>query len=237
MSNYQAFAKFYDTAMGDQSGKVSFLRDLIVAHAPEAKSVLELACGTGTMLEGLCKKYDVSGVDLSPEMAEIAKNKLRNADIRIGDMADFSFNKTFDVVLCIFDSINHLPTWRRWCDTFANAHKHLSDDGIFIFDFNTTERLERLSGDPPYGRIIGDDYMFMNVIKEADKFVWDIRVFQKEADARFSLHQDAIDEVSFPVDEVKGEVSRLFKIEQITDFKNNPESDPNWRPFLVCRRK
>jgi ubiquinone/menaquinone biosynthesis C-methylase UbiE len=53
MSNYQTFAKFYDVAMGDQSGKVGFLQDLIAAHASEAKSVLELACGTGTMLEGL----------------------------------------------------------------------------------------------------------------------------------------------------------------------------------------
>lgn len=237
MSNYQTFAKFYDVAMGDQSGKISFLQDLIIAHAPEAKSVLELACGTGTMLEGLSKKYDVSGVDLSPEMADIARKKLPDADIRIGDMADFSFGKKFDVVLCVFDSINHLSIWQQWCDTFDNAHKHLSDNGIFIFDFNTIERLDWLSNDPPYGRIIGDDYMFMDVVKEANKFVWDIRVFQKEADARFSLHQDAIDEVSFPVDQVKDEVSKLFAIEKVADFRNNPESDPNWRPFLVCRKK
>ena len=120
---------------------------------------------------------------------------------------------------------------------FENAHKHLKDGGLFIFDFNTVARLEWLANDPPYGRIIGDDYMFMNVVKDGDKFTWDVRIFEKEDDGRFSLHEEPIDEVSFSVEQVKDEVSKHFTVEEVVDFRGLDASNVNWRPFFVCKKK
>ncbi len=237
MTSYSEFAKFYDAAMGDMSGKIDFLHKLLKESAPDAKTLLEFASGTGTILEGLSSGYKVSGVDLSEKMAEIAKKKLPSADIRVGDMTNYDFGKTFDIVLCAYDSINHLQNWEQWCALFANADRHLQSDGIFIFDFNTIKRLEWLSDNPPFGRLLGDDYMFMDIKSEDGRFVWDVRVFEKEPDDRFALHEDLIHEISFPVNQVTDEVAKSFTIEKIVDAKDLDEENPNWRPFLVCRKK
>lgn len=236
MASYSVFAKFYDEAMGDMSGKVKFLKQLLKENAPEAKTLLELACGTGTILEGLASDYSVTGVDLSPEMAEIAKKKLPDVDIRVGDMTSCELGKTYDAVLCVYDSINHLQTWEQWRALFANAHKHLADSGVFIFDFNTVERLKWLADNPPFGQEIGSDYMFMKIRDESDRFDWDIRVFEKQSDGRFVLHKDLVSEISFPVDQVSDEVAKNFSIEKIIDAKNLEKDNPNWRPVVICKR-
>lgn len=236
MSNYSVFAQFYDAAMGDMGAKIDFLKSLIKTYNPDAKTVLEVASGTGTVLEGLVSDYEVSGVDLSPEMVAVSKEKLSGVDIRVGDMTDFNFKKKFDVVLCVYDSINHLPEWRQWEATIANAHKHLNDNGILIFDFNTIEQLDRLANDPPYGREIGTDYMIMDIRDEGSRYNWDVKVFEKNEDGRFTLHQDNIYEVSFPLTQVKETVLKNFTIETIDNPKGRKEGEPGWRPFIVCRK-
>lgn len=237
MATYSALAKFYDEAMGDMSWKIDFLRQLLKESAPQAKSVLELACGTGTMLKGISSDYSVAGVDLSSEMVEIAKKKLPSSDIQVGDMTSYDFGKIFDAILCVYDSINHLTNWEQWRLLFANANKHLAEDGVFIFDFNTIERLKWLADSPPFGREIGDDYMFMKIWDRGGRFDWDIRIFEKQSDGRFILHKDSIQEVSFPFDQVKKEAAKHFLIEKILDAKNFEQSNPNWRPFVVCCKK
>lgn len=236
MTSYSEFAKFYDTAMGDMTAKVDFLQNLIEKNAPKATTLLELACGTGTILKGLSEKYHVSGLDMSSEMAEIAKKKLPGVDIRTGDMISFDFGKTFDIVLCVYDSINHLFDWEGWRATIANAHRHLNDGGIFVFDFNTIERLQWLADNPPYERELSGNYMIMDVKKEGERFNWDIKVFEKAADGRFALRQDTIYEISFPVEQVRTEVEKNFTIKNIVDSKNLDTSNPDWRPFFVCSK-
>lgn len=237
MAGYSVFAKFYDDAMGDMSGKIDFLQKLLKESAPDAQTILEFASGTGTILKGVSSYYKVFGVDLSEEMTEIAKKKLPRTDIRVGDMTSYDFGKKFDAVLCVYDSINHLKNWEQWCALFANAHKHLKDNGIFIFDFNTVKRLEWLANNQPVGQALGDDYMFMDVRNESGKFAWDIRVFEKQSDDRFTLHKDLVYEISFPLGQVKDEVSKLFIVEKVVDSKNLDEQHHNWRPVFVCRKK
>ena len=46
----------------------SYIRRLIRQHKPKARTLLELACGTGAILKILAKSYDVAGLDVSPQM-------------------------------------------------------------------------------------------------------------------------------------------------------------------------
>ncbi|HUC20253.1 MAG TPA: class I SAM-dependent methyltransferase [Candidatus Polarisedimenticolaceae bacterium] len=237
MTSYDVFAKFYDEIIGNKSSRVSFLQKLIEENTPNASNLLEIACGTGTLIQGLSKKYRVAGFDLSSGMVGEAREKLPGVDIRIGNMADFDFGESFDVVLCVYDSINHLLSWGQWCALLANAHKHLNPGGLFIFDIHTPERHEWLIGSPPRSRPIGDDHMFMAASREGDKFKWTLRVFQKEDDGRFSLHEDFIYETAFPIEDVEHEVSKLFTVKKIVDDRGLDEGNPDWRPFFVCVKK
>jgi SAM-dependent methyltransferase len=237
MSNYSELAQFYDAVVGDKSSRIAFLQKLIQEHAPHASTLLEMACGTGTLIEGLSKKYKVAGLDLSPEMVELAKKKVPAADIRVADMADYNFGQTFDVVLCIYDAVNHLQNWEQWQATFTNAQKHLKKHGLFIFDLNRPERHECMLASIPHSHPIGDDHMYMAASRENGKFKWTVRIFQKDSDGRYTLHEDEVYETAFPFDQVKREVSKLFDIREVVDANGLQPEDPNWRPFLVCIKK
>ena len=74
--------------------------------------LLDVGCGTGNLLSLIYSKFNVeiAGIDLSPNMLEIARNKLgENADLRLGDSENLPFeNETFDIVTCT-DSFHHYP--------------------------------------------------------------------------------------------------------------------------------
>lgn len=65
MTNYDKFFKFYDQVMGDREKSSKDILNYIQECAPKAKKVLELACGTGSVLKYLAEKYEVYGLDLS----------------------------------------------------------------------------------------------------------------------------------------------------------------------------
>jgi ubiquinone/menaquinone biosynthesis C-methylase UbiE len=83
MASYDIFARFYDAVMGDGAEPTERLRGFIHKAHPEARNVLELACGTGSVLRHLSKHYDVWGLDRSRRMLAIAKSRCREPGCRV----------------------------------------------------------------------------------------------------------------------------------------------------------
>ena len=140
---YADFAKFYDQIMGDRSALIERVRDYVRRYLPDAGSLLELGCGTGAVLAGLADGMQVTGVDLSPEMLAAAAANLTGARLVQADISEFSLGARFDVVICVFDTLNHLPTFDAWLAMFGQVDAHLAEGGLFIFDVNTVGRLRR----------------------------------------------------------------------------------------------
>ena len=63
MPNYDRFSKHYDAVMGDPKKKAVFLKSLIRKWHPEARTLLELAFGTGAVLRHFAPDFKVSGLD------------------------------------------------------------------------------------------------------------------------------------------------------------------------------
>jgi ubiquinone/menaquinone biosynthesis C-methylase UbiE len=82
MKTYDKFLKYYDEIVrGNNSpieDEVEFLEmDVIKEHKPETKTILETACGTGTVAQEFIKKgYKVTGLDINEKMLKIAKKNL-----------------------------------------------------------------------------------------------------------------------------------------------------------------
>jgi SAM-dependent methyltransferase len=87
MATYDIFAPFYDAVQGDRAEEITYLGSLIERHHPRATTVLELACGTGSVMEQLEPRYELTGVDLSERMLELAAQKLPRARLLQADMA------------------------------------------------------------------------------------------------------------------------------------------------------
>src|SRR5512135_455420 len=97
-------AEFYDALyhFKDYSATSMQLHALIQQYNPGAKTLLDVACGTGRHLEHLQKYYQVEGLDLSPEMLVIARGRCPEVPLHQGNMVDFRLGRTFDVVTCLF---------------------------------------------------------------------------------------------------------------------------------------
>jgi len=91
--------------------------------------------------------YKVTGLDISEKMLEKAEKNLNKKDLVLGDMTNFDLVKTFDTVICNYNSICHLLKWEQWQAFFEMTNKHLEKDGLFIFDINTVFEFENITKD------------------------------------------------------------------------------------------
>jgi ubiquinone/menaquinone biosynthesis C-methylase UbiE len=72
--HYADYALFYDLGTTtDIAEKVRLIKQTVQKINPSAKDMLELACGTGNVLAQMQPEYTVTGLDLSPEMLDIAR--------------------------------------------------------------------------------------------------------------------------------------------------------------------
>lgn len=141
---YSKLAEIYDALMEDVDYEVwaDFIDEIIQVHHPNPSTVLELACGTGSLAlsldELLC--YDILATDKSPDMIDKARKKATGSNsvrFRSMNFLNIDLNKTFDVVVSIFDSINYLHEPNEILNLFDQVEKVLAGNGLFIFDFTT----------------------------------------------------------------------------------------------------
>jgi ubiquinone/menaquinone biosynthesis C-methylase UbiE len=114
--NYRTYAPIYHAA-----GQATFgatLASTILEHLPLPQRVLDLACGTGAAaLVFAANGAIVVGVDLSPDMLRIAQEQAVQhgldidwieADIRALPPDPRLAPASFDMITCLFDSLNQL---------------------------------------------------------------------------------------------------------------------------------
>ena len=100
-------AEIYDAiyAFKDYAGEALKIRQLIAWERPGAKTILDVACGTGEHAKLLSADFEVDGIDLEPKFVEIARAKNPAGNFSIADMRAFDLKKRYDVVQCLFSSI------------------------------------------------------------------------------------------------------------------------------------
>ncbi len=106
------------------------------------KKILDVACGEGTFAVLMAEAgYDLTGVDQSPEMIRLARSRAKEAavsvDFRAADMRSLSFQGEFDLVTCLFDSLNYLLAVKDLQEAFLSAYRALRPGGWYLFDMNT----------------------------------------------------------------------------------------------------
>ena len=237
MTNYGAFAKFYDSAMGDRKNGEKFIEELIKKYNPQAKTILELGCGKGMFLEYFSDLgYSVVGIDTSEEMLSIARQKVPNAHLSHQDISNFSLSGRYDVVLCIFDTMNHLLNYENWEHAFSRAYRHLNGGGIFIFDINTRQKLEKLTQSNPIIRILNDGRVVISVIKEMEIYNWDIKVMKGGINGGEVVSSENIKECSFPIIEIERSLKKMFKGVDVIDGNGDRASEVSDRIYFICAK-
>ena len=153
MSSYVSLAKFYDNLTTDvpYGTFADFYEEIYRKFSISPHSILDMACGTGTLTRILCERgYDVIACDGSPEMLTAAMDKLSDLEnmplLLCQNMNELDLYGTVDAIVCSLDGINYVPK-----DSLPEVLKRvmlfLEPGGIFIFDINTPEKLLGLDGE------------------------------------------------------------------------------------------
>jgi SAM-dependent methyltransferase len=103
-------------------------------HSPGATSLIDVACGTGRCLEELRRWYEVEGVDLSPAVLELARQRLPDVPLHEADMREFDLGRMFDAVTCLSSSIAWMLTPTDLDRAVANMARHLREDGVLVLE-------------------------------------------------------------------------------------------------------
>lgn len=154
MSAYETLASAYDglTSDIDYGKTLSFLEAILAQADRKPQSVVDLACGTGSMSLLLAKKgYQVIGVDISEEMLTQAACKAGELTENMPWFIRQSMDKLrlpmeADAVFCLLDSLNYLTEPEKCRKTFGSVYKALASGGVFLFDINTPYKLRSLDG-------------------------------------------------------------------------------------------
>lgn len=154
MSGYEALAASYDALMADASyrKRADFLDRLLQKSAIPVHSVLDLACGTGTISCLLAQRgYQVIATDGSEEMLTQAAGKAAALEERMPlflhqDMTRLRLAEPVDAAVSTLDSLNYLTREKDVRETFRRVWQWLRPGGQFIFDVNTPYKLQRMDG-------------------------------------------------------------------------------------------
>ena len=153
MSSYGFLADCYDRLTRD----VDYIAwaDYIEKHFANSlpgKTVLDLACGTGSLTRELALRgYEMIGVDRSPEMLAVAAEKNRGiAPIEpmflCQSMEKLDLYGNIDACVCCLDSVNYVTDPKKLARAFERVRLFLTPGGLFLFDVNSPARLEELDG-------------------------------------------------------------------------------------------
>ena len=125
--------------------------------------ILDLACGEGygSFLLSMINTNNVTGVDISQETIEYAKNKYQKNNLLFikGDVRNFNNNKQYDIIVS-FETIEHVPFYE---EVIKNYLKILKKNGkLFISSPNrifTSPRVKKLN------KLLQPRYFLLEAIK------------------------------------------------------------------------
>ncbi len=157
MNEYQVFADFYDalTDNVDYIGQADRLLSLFAKHRKAPSSLLDLACGSGSLCVELAKRgIDMIGVDNSAEMLLKAREKaaIDGAEILFlqQDMRCLDLYGTVEGAVCMLDSLNHLTKTMDLLAVFQRLSLFVESNGLLIFDVNTPYKHRQILGNQSY---------------------------------------------------------------------------------------
>jgi SAM-dependent methyltransferase len=244
MATYDRLAGHYDAVTGDSAAEITFIERLIKQANPGAATLLEVACGTGSIMTPLAGTYRVSGLDISPGMLAMARRKLpAGTPLYEADMTSFELDVQFDAIICIYHSINHLLDFADWQSFFECVSSHLNPGGVFIFDINTIGGLKLMAGMEQEVQQFGDNYLTIRV-RTSDQVVfdWNIDVFELQPSGGYRLVSQVIRTVSFPVAQIRAALRERFaEVRAIGDegsavVAEGVIADGGERAWFVCTK-
>ncbi len=241
MSDYGDFARFYDrfTQNVNYPARARYFDAVIQKYNPDAKLLLDLACGTGSLSFELEEYgYDIVAVDNSYEMLSVAAEKRGKLESDVlflcQEMSELDLFGTIDATVCSLDSINHILDEQELLDVFKKVALFSNRGAVFVFDVNTVYKHRQVLGDNCFVYENGDTEEALRLSNELNEY-W----HQYEKKVTMLVHDDALSGINVSIakitpfisnenDALIAEIQSIYhQIDQIYE-----EEFPNWYNIL-----
>ena len=151
MNAYHALAASYDRLTNDvdYEATVEFYKQILEREGLKPRTVLDLACGTGSVTKILAEMgFSVTGVDMSEEMLTEAFMKVQDLPnpprFICQKLQKLYVPRGVDLAVCALDSLDYITNPDDCAEAIRRTYKALNPGGIFIFDVNTPEKLRAM---------------------------------------------------------------------------------------------
>ena len=249
---YDLIAPIYDKINGelDYRAWADFIEENVRRYNHDMKTelVLDLGCGTGRMTLELARRgYDMTGVDLSPEMLDLARFAADEAGLSdkmlwlLQDITDFELYGTVELAVCCLDTLNHLTSLSDLKKCLSLVHNYLVPDGLFVFDINGKGKFEQVYADNSYVMeedgsvcIWQNSYNFKTRLCD-----FYITLFREDEDGRYSRYDELQTERMYTLRSIKKSLSQCgFElVGAYSDFDFNEATDASERIYITARCK
>ena len=234
MESYTDFAYIYDKLIDQDYEKwADYIEEIFKKHNVNPKLVLDLGCGTGSITNILAKRgYDMIGVDLSPDMLNVARDKAMKEGLDVlylcQDIREFELYGTVDAIICTLDVLNYITEPKDLQQVFALVKNYLNPDGIFVFDINTEHKLKNVLGNNTF--INDENGIFYTWENEYNNNISNqfLTFFAETEDGLYERFDEQHIQRAYTIDEIKEKlaVNKLSFEEEYKLFSfDTPSSD------------
>ena len=246
---YDLIAPLYDreNAEVDYGAWADFFEEIFARRMPSRPElVLDLGCGTGSMTLELARRgYDMTGVDYSPEMLQVARERASHMDLAheclwlCQDMCELDLYGTVDACVSCLDTVNHLTSTKDLARTFSLVHNFLIPDGLFIFDINTKHKFESRYANEVYTYDSDDGYLVWENDYRPRSGLCDfyITLFKADADGRYTRYDEVQTERAYSIKTITKALAEngFTDIAVYRDFAFHTGDEGDERVFFVAR--
>jgi SAM-dependent methyltransferase len=157
-TDYNAWGWLYNETMGPKycQSQLQPLESLLLPALPAGAALLDVCCGTGHLAQKLDQKgFQIIGIDGSDAMLSYARQNVPRADFLLADARQFEISTQFDAAFSTSASLNHMLQRTDLQNVFQNVFSTLKPGGLFLFDLNHPEQMQKWwTGNVAEGEIV-----------------------------------------------------------------------------------
>lgn len=245
--SYGSFAHVYDrlTENVDYKSYAAYIKRLFESYGKNISSVVDVACGTGSLTAELSKLgYEMIGVDMSEDMLSEAQTKKAEENLDIlylcQSAEELDLFGTVQGAVCTLDSLNHITDEDTVIEAFKKISLFMEKDGIFVFDLNTEYKHREVLGNNTFVYDLDDIYcVWQNEFDEEDMITHVFLDFFVEGNGLYERFYEEFDERAYSLEKVKKwlEISGFELVDFFEEFTENKPKEDTERIVYIARKK
>ena len=207
--------------------------------------VIDVGCGTGELTYEMASRgFDMTGLDISPEMLGIASSKRRRGkagqDILwlCQDMCEMDTYGSYAAMFCLEDGVNHITREGGLGMFLSRAYNFIDPDGLLVFDFLTDRYFREIAAEGFFFEDTGNGTCLWTADYEDRLMRYDVVCYSAERNGLYSRTDDTVEERAYAAGEIRKALRENgFSVIDIIPAEQTETGGTAGRYFAVARRK